>query len=138
MRRDILVALALLTRAIPAEAGGGCSLEQAIRAEETAGSLATWSAVHDHFLQFRQCDDGAIAEGYDESITLLLDEQWRTLGALAAFTSKDRDFLAFVLRHIELTVPADRLARIGTRARSECPPSLTDLCASIAAVTPSN
>jgi len=136
MRSITYAFLLLLGSAVAAEPRGTCSREEAIEAEQEAASLASWSALHDSFRRFRACDDGAIAEGYSDSVTTLLDTNWSSLQALANLSSSDPSFLDFVLKHIDLSVPTDRLKRISRQARSECPPGLAELCAKIASTAP--
>ena len=93
-----------------------------------AATLMSWRAVHDSFLKYRHCDDGAIGEGYSESVTLLLADHWDTLPELGRFAGKDKDFEKFVVRHVDETVPRERLERIATNARQRCPKQLTNLC----------
>ena len=87
------------------------------------------------YKRFSQCDDGAIAEGYSESVTKLLADDWKSFNRLVALTSRNKNFKSFVLKHIDESVPADRLAKIANNARSECSSSGKHLCLSIAKAT---
>jgi hypothetical protein len=51
------------------------------------------------------CDDGSIAEGFSESVTRLLADDWEALPALQSLTTMDASFQTFVLRHIDETAP---------------------------------
>jgi hypothetical protein len=130
-----LAAIPILLHAAAVHGGGTCSRNQEVEALDTAAYLSTWPSIHDSFQRFRECDDGAIAEGYSESVTRVLDTQWATIGTLAELGAKTPGFLAFVLRHIDETAPPDRLARIAARARSECPAEHENLCSQIADAT---
>lgn len=105
-----------------------CSRQEAIAAEETASTLRTWPALHSTFVRYRHCDDGAIGEGFSESVSILVADHWGDLKSLSNLTAKDRSFLQFVLRHLDETVPADRLARIEANAKDRCPVTARSLC----------
>jgi len=112
-----------------------CTKAEAMEAEKEADSLKDWDQVYRSYKRFSQCDDGAIAEGYSESITKLLAEDWKNSNRLLVLTSRSRIFRRFVLKHIDETVPGDRLASIANNARSECPAESRNLCLSIAKAT---
>lgn len=109
-----------------------CSKTQALAAEQEAAQLSTWAAVHKSYANYAQCDDGAIGEGYSESVTLLLANHWPTLPSLAQLVAHDDPFLQFVVRHIDATVPRERLAKIVANARGHCPKGEHALCERIA------
>ena len=97
-----------------------------------AAGLTSWRALHTSFVKYRHCDDGAIAEGYSESVTLLLADHWKSLPDLGRLTEKDKEFEKFVLRHVNETVPRERLERIAKNARQRCPKQLSGLCEQLA------
>ena len=100
-------------------------------AEAEAGQLRSWSALHRSFERYGHCDDGAIGEGYSESVTVLLAEHWEALSQLKALATSDPRFRAFVLKHIDETAPGERRARIANHAKSKCPEHHRDLCEAI-------
>jgi hypothetical protein len=104
----LVIVFALVAAPVARWADGSCSRDEAIKAEKSVGTLKSWPDVFASFQRFRHCDDAAIAEGYSESITKILDSHWSTIGSLHAL-SRHGGFLDFVLRHIDDTVPADRL-----------------------------
>jgi len=127
------VAVALLL-ALPLQGAWArepCSRDQEIAAESSASTLKNWAEVYSSFERFGHCDDGAIADGYSESISKILDTQWATVRSCQELRDHI-SFRRFVLRHINATVPAERLVRIASHARSECPGGLTEFCAHIA------
>ena len=65
-----------------------------------ADTLKTWQMIYDSFRRYRQCDDGALAEGYSESIVTTLANRWDQLPS-QALIAHDRSFRYFVFRHIE-------------------------------------
>ena len=112
-----------------------CTKAEAMEAEKEADSLKDWDQVYRSFKRFSQCDDGAIAEGYSESITKLLVEDWKSSKRLLVLANRSRTFRRFVLKHIDETVPGDRLASIANDGRSEWPAESRNLCLSIAKAT---
>src|SRR5258708_37011606 len=67
-----------------------CPKGEAMEAEKQAGSLKDWDQVYRSYKRFSQCDDGAIAEGYSESITKLLAEDWKSSNRLLVLTNRSR------------------------------------------------
>jgi hypothetical protein len=112
-----------------------CTTEDAVRAETEASTLQTWTDVYNSYKKFGQCDDGAIGEGYSDSVARLLSEDWRNFGQLNQLTSRDKEFETFVLRHIdELMSPAQQL-KIRDNASTHCSVHTTHLCNEIIART---
>jgi hypothetical protein len=97
-----------------------CSLAEARAAEDVVGRLRTWAAVQDAYTRFGHCDDGSIGQGFSESITILLSQKWDRLNDLRRAVAKDKEFESFVIRHIDLTVPVERLEAIARYARQRC------------------
>jgi len=110
-----------------------CTMEEAIAAE-MAATAQSWEQLHQQFKHYSHCDDGAIGEGFSESVTLLLAEHWRDIQQLETILRHDSAFRKFVLRHINETVPAERLNRIVENANKRCPRSLKGLCRDVEAV----
>ncbi|WP_148280224.1 hypothetical protein [Rubrivivax gelatinosus] len=111
--------------------GAECTPQQEIAAERTVSTLRNWKDVHSAFVRFRRCDDGAIGEGFSDSVSILFAEHWDQLGALLRLAARDRSFRQFVLRHLDETVPADRWSAIEENAKSRCPSNARFLCRSI-------
>lgn len=127
-RRSLIAFCAMLVFVAFEASSSECSKAQAIAAETEAGTLKSWAAVHESFRAYAHCDDGAIGEGYSESITQLLANRWDTLGALAEIVADDPGFESFVERHVDATVPKERLAKIAANARYRCPKTYSRLC----------
>jgi hypothetical protein len=62
-----------------------CTEQKAIRAEEEASVLHTWTEVYKSYQNYGECDDGAIAEGYSDSIAHLLSDNWNRISELNRF-----------------------------------------------------
>jgi hypothetical protein len=59
-----------------------CSLEDAKKAERDASTLKNWDEIYKASKKIAHCDDGDIAEGYSESVTRLLANDWASVGKL--------------------------------------------------------
>lgn len=133
MRVIAVVALALVAAALPSVAcGKECTKLEAYAAEAVSAYLDSWKNVHRAFTEFGHCDDGAIAEGFDEAISLLWAKQWQDLPQMLSYTEKNEDFRGFVYKRIwSETVPEERWEKILTKARKKCPSGGEAFCAKI-------
>jgi hypothetical protein len=105
-----------------------CPQEMAIRAESDTDIIVSWDAAFRSFRRFRQCDDGAIAEGFSDRISRLLSEDWNTFPRLLQIVAKNKAFEMFVLKHLDDTVPAKTLDIVASNARTQCPSQGRRLC----------
>jgi hypothetical protein len=84
--------------------------------------------LYKSFKSYGQCDDGAIAEGYSESVARILVDHWNTLPDLARLQSKDAEFRRFVLKHIDATLNVSDIRKIRKKASAQCPAGLRHIC----------
>lgn len=105
-----------------------CTEEEARSAEAVVATANSWDQVYQQFRRYAHCDDGAIAEGFSESISLLLAEQWSDIQQLGAILISHSAFQEFVIKHIDETVPSRRLECIVRNVRERCPQGLEDIC----------
>lgn len=110
-----------------------CTADEAYKAEAISDVATSWSQLHRQFRQFAHCDDGAIAEGFSESTTLLLANHWGTTRQMEPMIASDPAFRRFIVRHVNDTVPAERLRRIARNAGKQCPRHLKSFCEDIQA-----
>ena len=75
-----------------------CTKQEAIESELTSAYIKTWQELESHFIKYAHCDDGAIAEGYSESVSTLMGTKWSEFLAY----SMDEDFLNFVKKCAKL------------------------------------
>lgn len=85
-----------------------CTKEGAQEAEGVVAVAKSWRQSHQQFERYAHCNDGAIAEGFSESVSLLLAEHWVNIGQLGAILKSDPAFRKFVIQHIDETIPAER------------------------------
>jgi hypothetical protein len=109
-----------------------CPVAAEKRAVTEADTLRTWDALYDWYRMYQDCDDGAIAEGYSESVARILVDHWSTLDQLRGLGKKDPNFFRFVLRHIDATNDGKDLQRVETEAKTQCPTGLRDICDELA------
>jgi hypothetical protein len=130
MRMPLLLLVVCLTTPL-ATFAKECTREEAMAAEDIAPRLPGWKQIYGAFERFSHCDDGAIAEGFTESVVRLLATHWETLPQVASLESKNPAFRTFVLRHINDTADTSDLKRIADLARTQCPKGHSVLCSAI-------
>lgn len=108
-----------------------CSKKDEIYIERMAAKVTNWNQLHKLYKRYHQCDDGAIAEGFSESVSIILSQSWGQLGSLQLIIKKDASFETFVLNHLDETLPEERLQSIENLARNSCPGSARKLCDNI-------
>lgn len=108
-----------------------CNTSEERQAFSEADGLKDWDALHRSFIRFGHCDDGAIAEGYSDTVGRLLARDWEHIGTLGKLVVSDKKFESFVLRHIDETLPTGTLKAIANHAEKSCPADETALCRKI-------
>jgi len=108
-----------------------CSKKDAQKAEELADTAKSWDDLYRLYKRYHQCDDGAIAEGFSESVSILLSHSWEQIDKLNKIVVKDNKFKLFVLKHIDETVPQERLQEIAYLATNKCSSATKSLCEKI-------
>jgi len=98
-------------------------------AGQAAIEASDWETLHRIVQEAPQCDDGWIAETYSERVSILLTENWSLLSQLHQISASHPEFLTFVLRHMDESVPEERWARVRELATNSCPIEQRDLCA---------
>jgi hypothetical protein len=109
-----------------------CSDSEGRAGLDEAVTLRSWDALYKSYKSYRHCDDGAVGEGYSESVARILVDHWGTLSRLAQLGNKDAEFRAFVVRHVDATLNMGDVEKIKTRAQSQCPNALRTLCSDLA------
>lgn len=108
-----------------------CPRSMAIKAMSEASALKTWGAVFKSYKRYKQCDDGAIAEGYSASVAELLANHWADVNDLVTLSNTDPDFGRFVLRHIDETMNEDQGESIKNNAMNNCSAKAMKICTEI-------
>jgi hypothetical protein len=105
-----------------------CSPSEAQHAGAAVDQLHSWDALYKWYGVYRQCDDGAIAEGISEAVARGLVDRWETLPRLAQLGKQSPKFQRFVLKHVDQTLDDNDLKKIRTSAATKCPSGLRALC----------
>lgn len=105
-----------------------CTQDQATRAEDEAGRLSSWSAVHRWYRLYAACNDVSAEEEYSESIARLLVAHWNSLPQLLGICKKDPKFRSTVLGGINATLDMNDIKKIKERSQSQCPGGARSLC----------
>jgi hypothetical protein len=108
-----------------------CSESRVIAAVKESSALKSWQIIYDSYRKYQQCDDGAIAEGYSDSITGLMANKWDTLKDLKMLTETDKEFLKFILRHIDASAAPDDVKKVSNNASQHCTADSSELCSLI-------
>jgi len=110
-----------------------CTEDEEKHALDQADRLKDWNDVYRAFKRYGHCDDGAIAEGYRDTIGRLLAHDWEHVDDMFRLTATDITFKRFVLRHTDETIPADELKTIANNAKLHCPSGQDPFCGQIVA-----
>ena len=113
-----------------------CSRPASLAAEVIAPAAGSWSDLYSSYQSYSQCDDGAIGQGFSDSVVRLLATQWESLPKLRDLAASDPKFGAFVLSHVDATADPDQLLAVGQFAANDCPVGLETLCKEITAAIP--
>ncbi|NKB36231.1 MAG: hypothetical protein GKR93_03560 [Gammaproteobacteria bacterium] len=106
-----------------------CTSIQAYAAESVSGYLSSREETYYAYVEFGHCDDGAIAEGFSEKITLLWAENWESISEMHNYFEMSAEFESFVLKRInDETTPIDRWQVIRKNAKNECIQIASDFC----------
>lgn len=123
----LVLGFASCARAAPLK----CTHEDAIKAETEASSLKTWDAVFSSYKRYKQCDDGAISEGYSASVAYLLASRWTDIDTLVKLSNANPDFRRFVIEHVDETMNMDQGKSIKKSAATNCPAKAKKMCGAI-------
>ncbi len=95
--------------------------------------MANWSEVRRSYKAFAQCDDGAIGEGYSDSVARLLSDNWASLDQLSHLVEHDNGFEKFILRHVDELMSPAQARKIFDNATLHCPSRVGQLCRAVIA-----
>ena len=128
--RTSMICLLFLLVASPAQAHQ-CSRADAQAAEAISGSLSSWQSIYAAYERYGLCDDGAIAEGFTNSVVHLLATNWVSLSDAQRLIAKSPSFRSFVVNHVNASADSDEIAKISALASTQCPLSASSFCQEI-------
>jgi hypothetical protein len=108
-----------------------CTIAEGRRALDEADALRTWDVLYASYKKFGHCDDGAIGEGYSESVARILADHWTSLPRFEQLAGRDARFGEFVIRHLDATLNTDDVERIRRMGATHCPPGLRRTCSDL-------
>jgi hypothetical protein len=127
----ISACVAILLLSGNACASGCTTVAEMDKADTVSGNIHNWRDVNSFFHNFKQCDDGYIAEGLSATITRLLATNWNSVDQLEVMTAKDKAFESWVLNHIDTTADSRDLEKIIKHAKEECVQEHKQFCAKV-------
>lgn len=95
---------------------------QEVSRDQVVLDARDWWDVYCVYQRFGRKADGVVAGAFTEKVSLLLADKWESLNELREIGSKDRQFIRFVIRHVNSAVPFDRGKKIRENAIKNCSP----------------
>lgn len=100
--------------------------------KEMGPAYEKWDALYGQFKRYTpKCDDGYFAEYFSDRVVSLLND-WNKAWEGFLLMKKDPAFQAFVLQHIDATIPEKNIKILAQDARERCPKNEQALCKGLA------
>ena len=113
--------------------GKQCTPAEAAAAEKSIDRIVNWTQLYKAFQDYKHCDSGPVAEVFTEAL-LRCAVEWKQVDGLAKPMEQDKDYNAFVMRHLQSATPED-LKSVYSRAKMNCPKGLDGWCTALADAT---
>ena len=97
------------------------SVEEMDKADNATSVIHGWQGVYSFYENYRQCDEGYIAEGMSATIVGLLANNWKTSHQLMHLSESDRAFESWMINHINTTTNDRDLDKVVRNAADNCP-----------------
>lgn len=110
-----------------------CTRRASDAADKALDELSSWAAIYRTFRLYKQCDDGALAEGYSDKVVILLTQRWPTVEALSKLAQSNPQFGDFVLHHVDGLMSPNEAKTIANNAEKHCPVGSNEMCQRLAA-----
>jgi hypothetical protein len=107
-----------------------CTPADAANAEKAIDRVVNWDQLYKSYQDHRHCDNGPVAEVFTEALLRCLVE-WKQVDSLAKTMERDKDYNAFVVRHLRAATPEDQKS-VYSRAKMNCPKGLDGWCTALA------
>jgi hypothetical protein len=91
----------------------------------------SWDGFHSLFERFRSCDKARIAEEFSYTISRLLARHWDQVEEVIRLSEQDKDFKAFIVRHIDENIPEEEGQLIERNCREHPPLNGDWLCKAV-------
>ena len=127
-----ILALAALLLALPAQAQDKpCSAAEMSAAEKAADRIVNWGQLYQAWQTYRHCDKGVVEENFTDALLRLLVD-WKQVDLLARPMEENKDFRAFVHKHLNSPAAKGDVDSVYSRAKLSCPKGLEKFCTDIA------
>jgi len=107
-----------------------CTPAEASSAEKAIDRVVNWDQLYKVYREFRHCDQGPVAEVFTEALLRCLVE-WKKVEGLANNMAQDKEYNAWVVRHVRSASPEDQKS-VYARAKMSCPKGLDEWCTGLA------
>ena len=129
-----ILALGMATGAVAADRP--CPPAEQKAAEKAADQIVNWAQLYKAYKDYAHCDTGTVSELFTEALLRCIVD-WKGMEGLAKPMEQDREYRAFIYRHLSDPAAKDDLDAIHSRAKMSCPKGLEAFCAElIGAVKP--
>jgi hypothetical protein len=130
----LILALGLAGGALAADRP--CTPAELKAAEKAADQIVNWTQLYRAYKDYGHCDTGTVSELFTEALLRCIVD-WKNMEGLAKPMDQDREYRAFVYRHLGAPEAKGDLGAIHSRAKMSCPKGLDAFCAElISAVKP--
>ena len=126
----LLFCAVLLSAASAFAQDKACTPAEASAAEKAIDRVVNWDQLYKVYREFRHCDQGPVSEVYTEALLRCLVE-WKKVEVLANWMAQDKDYNAWVVRHVRKATPEDQKS-VYSRAKMNCPKGLDEWCTGLA------
>jgi hypothetical protein len=108
-----------------------CTKADAAAGEKAIERVNNWGQMYKAWQDYRQCDTGAVADAYTDTLFRLFVE-WKGVDALAASMKKDAQYHDWVHARLKSPAAKDDQPAVYSRVRASCPSGMDAFCSEIA------
>lgn len=131
MKAFRLIALCAVLASPPAFAQKACSKADAANAEKAVERVVNWESLYKTYTDYQHCDSGTTGDSYTDAVLRLMVE-WKHVDTVAAQTTKDGDYKAWLVKHLQSPLAKDDRESVYSRAKKDCPPKQDAFCSDLA------
>ncbi|MEO5691506.1 MAG: hypothetical protein ABIQ72_00140 [Usitatibacter sp.] len=126
-----LITLCAVLATAPAFAQKACSKSDAANADKAIERVVNWASLYKAYTDYHHCDTGNTEDSYTDAILRLMVE-WKNVDAVAGQTTKDGDYKAWLVKHLQSPAAKDDRESVYSRARKDCPAKQEAFCSDLA------
>lgn len=106
-----------------------CSKADAANADKAIDRVTSFGQMQKAWQDWRHCDNGAVAESFNESLFRLLVD-WKDVPSLVGTAQASPQYKQWVMARVK-DAPKDDRKAVFSRARTACPAKLDAFCAEL-------